>query len=124
MKRNLLLLCLFATQLLFAQTDTTKNKAMPSAFEHIMKEVSTYKPDTTAPPNDKITQRIIELRNLRGGFNINEAIAFKLDEDLQKGEIATESHQKSKAFFTTGNGKRWLDNAVIWIYRARFTDSE
>ena len=26
--------------------------------------------------------------------------------------------------FKTGNGKKWLDNAVIWIYRSQFTYKE
>lgn len=86
--------------------------------------MSAYKPDTTPPPADKITQKIVELRKLRGGFNINEALAFKMEEDRQKGELPADVQKKLADYFTTGNGKRWLDNAVIWIYRNRFTYDE
>ena len=42
-------------------------------FERIMNEVKSYKLDTSAVPNEKITRKINELRQLRGGFNINES---------------------------------------------------
>lgn len=123
-KAVLLAAGLFIALLSFAQTDTAGSKALPPVFEKIMKEVGSYRPDTAAPPADKITQKIIELRNLRGGFNVNEAIAFKLEEDRQKGELTTDAQKRAAAFFTTGDGRRWLDNAVIWIYRAHFTYNE
>jgi hypothetical protein len=75
-------------------------------------------------PDDKITKKIIELRNLKGGFNINEAIEYKLQEDRQKGEIAEAEVTRFSAFMTKGNGKKWLDNAVIAIYRQHFTFKE
>lgn len=31
---------------------------------------------------------------------------------------------KVSMFLKSGNGKRWLDNAMIWIYRNHFTYSE
>ncbi|RYF81816.1 MAG: DUF2059 domain-containing protein, partial [Chitinophagaceae bacterium] len=74
-------------------------------------------------PNDKTTKKIIELRKLRGGFNINEAIDFKLQEDKQKGDVPAAEMEKVVAFFK-GTGKQWLDNAVIWIYRRHFTYNE
>ncbi|GAA4737819.1 hypothetical protein GCM10023229_15980 [Flavisolibacter ginsenosidimutans] len=108
-----------------AQTnDTAMHTQGFAAIERITKEVSTYKPDTTSPPADKITQKIIELRKLRGGFNVNEAIAFKLEEDRQKGETPADVQKKFADFFTTGSGKRWLDNATIWLYRNRFSYAE
>lgn len=126
MKKALLLLFISVTftHFLFAQTDTAKNNARPSVFERITKEVSSYKPDTTTPPADKITQKIIELRKLRGGFNINEVIAYKLEEDKQKGDLTADKQKTLSDYFTTGNGKRWLDNAVIWTYRNHFTYGE
>jgi len=104
--------------------DTAKHTQDFAGIERIMKEVSTYKPDTTSPPADKITQKIIELRKLRGGFNVNEAIAFKLEEDRQKGETPADVQKKLADFFTAGNGRRWLDNATIWLYRNRFSYAE
>ena len=102
----------------FSQTDTS------GIFTRILNEMQTYVPDTTAAPNDKITRKIIEIRQLRGGFNINEAIAFKLQEDRQKGDLSQEQFNKLQAFFSSGNGGKWLNNAVIWIYRKHFTYGE
>ncbi len=108
----------------FSQTDTTLNKKQYSIFEKITGSVKDYKLDTSSVPADKITNKIIELRELKGGFNINEALEFKLEEDKQKGEIPIAEFEKFAAFMKTGNGKKWLDNAVIWIYRQRFTYNE
>jgi len=66
----------------------------------------------------------MQLRNLRGGFKINEAIDFKIEEDRQKNETSKTEMDKLSDFFKSGNGKRWLDNAVIWIYRSYFTYKE
>jgi hypothetical protein len=64
------------------------------------------------------------LRNLKGGFNINEAIAFKQQEDEGKNEVPKEQLAFVKQQFESGNAKRWLDNAVIHIYRDHFTYKE
>lgn len=93
-------------------------------FQRIATNIKEYKLDTSEAPNDKITKKILQLRNLRGGFNINEAIDFKIEEDRQKKEVPKEELDKIAAFFNTGNGKRWLDNAVTWIYRQHFTYPE
>jgi hypothetical protein len=105
----------------FCQTDTS---AYISIFQRIAKNVEAYKPDTTSPPNDKTTRIIIKLRELRGGFNINEAIEYKLSKAKQDREMTVEAFDAISAFYKTGNGKRWLDNAVIWIYRQHFTYAE
>lgn len=107
----------------FTQTDTAQKKSL-SVFEKITTGVKDYKPDTTAAPDDKLTRKIIELRNARGGFNINEALEYKLEEERQKGEMPKEEIDKAAAFFKTGMGKQWLDNAVINMYRQQFTYSE
>jgi len=107
----------------FSQVDTAKLNHS-TIFDRLTKVLKEYKPDTTAVPDDKITRKIIELRNLRGGFNINEAIEYKLGEDKQKNEIPAAAFEKFSNFLTSGNGKKWLDNAVIWIYRQHFTYRE
>jgi hypothetical protein len=121
-----LLLSIFFSMLVEAQnTSDTATQAQHLAFvQNMMKEVGAYKPDTTSPPADKITQKIIELRKLRGNFNINEVVAFKLEEDKQKGDLSAEKQKQLFDYFTTGNGKRWLDNAAIWLYRNRFSYRE
>lgn len=119
---DLLLFFLLLAASAFSQTDTPQENV--SIFDKISKEVKEYKPDTTLAPDDKITRKIIELRNLKGGFNITEAIEYKLQKDKQKGELSDVEVTRFSAFMTKGNGKKWLDNAVIWIYRQHFTFKE
>ena len=108
----------------FAQTGATSPTVEHDIFTRIANGVKDFKPDTTVAPTDRITKKIIELRSLKGGFNINEAIDFKIEEDKQKNEVPKEELEKLSVFFKSGNGKRWLDNAAIWIYRHHFTYSE
>ncbi|MBC8033937.1 MAG: DUF2059 domain-containing protein [Chitinophagaceae bacterium] len=124
-KFSLTLFGLLALQLIaLSQTDTVSALALPSVFEKIISSVSQYKLDTSNLPDDKITRKILEVRRLRGGFNINEAIAFKLEEERRKGEMNPEEWKKLSDYFMKGDGKRWLDNAVSWIYRQSFTYRE
>jgi len=118
-----LLFCLF-TFTGFSQRDTAEGKIGSEIFDRIARGVKDFKLDTSAAPDDKITRKINELRNLRGGFNINEAVDFKIEEDKQKNEIPKEELEKLSGFFKSGDGKKWLDNAVIWIYRQHFTYKE
>ncbi len=126
MKKYLLTLVLSITFILpvFCQKDSTKISPEVKLFMTIMQDMEQYVPDTSAAPNDKITTKIQAIRQLRGGFNINEVVLFKLEESRQKNELNTQTYNRIKAFFKTGNGKRWLDNAVIHIYRKRFTYAE
>ncbi len=126
MKKTLFLLMLvcFITSAAFAQPDSALNTRMLPVFERITQEMKNFKPDTTAAPNDRITKKIMELRKLKGGFNINEAIDFKLAEDKQKKDISAEEFTRLSYFFQSGNGRKWLDNAVIWIYRQHFNYKE
>lgn len=107
----------------FSQADTLKFKNS-TIFERLTKDLKEYRPDTTEVPDDKITMAIKELRNLRGGFNINEAIEYKLEEDKQKKEMPEAEFEKFSIFLRSGNGKKWLDNSVTWIYRQHFTYRE
>ncbi len=118
-----IVLCLFYS-LSFSQSDTSTVLDAADVFKRISKELESFKLDTTAAPNDKITKKIIELRNVKGGFNINEAIKFKIGEDKQKNESSIADIEKLATFFQSGDGKRLLDNAMIWIYREHFTYSE
>ncbi len=92
-------------------------------FRRLTEEAKNYKPDTSAAPDDKITRKIIELRSLKGGFNINEAMDFKFQEEMQKSG-ADEKWAKLSESFNHGKGKQWLDNAVIRIYREEFSYKE
>lgn len=123
--KSILLLGIFAIFLAtssFAQSDSSKTNS--ASFEHISIALKNFKLDTSAVPNDKVTRLINELRNLRGGFNINEAIEFKIAEQKQKNELTSHEAEKLSIYFKSGNGKKWLDNAITWIYREQFTAKE
>jgi uncharacterized protein len=101
------------------------NAQSPSGiFTRITEELKQFKPDTTQVPEDAITRKIRELRDLRGVFNINEAVQFKIAEDSVKQEITAEEAHKLRESFTNGHARRLLDNAVINIYRSHFTHKE
>lgn len=117
---RLLLLAVLLASTAWAQTDTTGQ----DIFKRIINQMQSYRLDTSAVPDDKITRTIRELRELRGGFNIQEAIAFKLAEDRQNGEVPKAALDQFATFIQQGDGKRWLDNAVMWIYRRHFTYKE
>jgi len=121
--RLIIIFCLLATPG-FSQGETNSAKNPSALFDRVTKSVMAYQLDTTAAPDDKISRKIIELRNLRGGFNINEAINFKIEEDRQKNEIPKAELDKLSEFFNYGAGKKWLDNAITWIYRRNFTYTE
>ena len=115
-----LLLTLFAG----AQKDTLTVVDYSAVFDRITGQVTNYRPDTTTAPNDKTTRKIQELFDLRGGFNIQEAVGFMIEEERRKGEKPVAQLDQLSAFFTLGNGRRWLNNAAIWIYRNHFTHKE
>ena len=89
-------------------------------YERIMQAMAGFTPDTSAPPEDRLTRKIRKLRQLRGGFNINEMLEFKLAEERQKKEKPAAHINSLSDFFSQGNGKRWLDHAAIWIYRKQY----
>lgn len=117
------ILCFLTTVALSQEGQNTGNLST-DIFVRITKSVEAFQIDTTAAPDDKMTRKIKQLRTLRGGFNINEAIDFKIEEDRQNKEIPKSEIEKLSAFFKEGDGKNWLNNAVIWIYREQFTYSE
>lgn len=112
-----ILVCLFQLKG-FSQKDN------PDIFNRISESMKTFKMDTSAVPNDQLSLKIKELRNLKGGFNINEAMEYKLAEAKSKNEISEVEYQKLKNFLTTGNGRKWLDNSIIWIYRNHLSMEE
>jgi hypothetical protein len=117
MKRLVTLVFLCTSFLAISQNDF-------SEFKRIEQKMQSFKVDTSAVPEDKLTKEIRELRNLKGGFNINGAMQYKIAEERAKKEIPTQELDQLEAFYTSGNGKKWLDNAIIWIYRNQFTYSE
>lgn len=93
-------------------------------FQKITSELQSFKIDTSAVPEDKITFKIRELLDLRGVFNINEAIAFKLAEEEKENKTSREELDKIRGSMLHGEAKRWLDHAVINIYRQHFSFNE
>lgn len=118
MKRNVFLIVLacWIHNFSYAQTD--------SVFSRIINSAKDFKLDTSAAPNDKFTRKISELRSLRGGFNVSEALSFKMQEALQKKEISPLEFNKISTYFSTGNGKKLLDNAMVAIYKKHFSYKE
>ena len=126
MKRNyyfFLFTCLFCMAGAAAQSKTSVQEN-PFAFKSIESIMNNYKLDTVTPPNDKKTHLIQELRELKGGFTINSFIQYKLEEEGQKPENNPEDFKKAQQFFAKGNGKKWLDNAVVNIYRSHYNKKE
>lgn len=104
----------------FAQID--------SAFIAHIKSLDTadvLKMDTTKVPNDKLTQKIRELRKMRGGLTIETIVKLKLSEEQQKDTMHTkEFYKKLETEITTGYTAKLLDNSIINLYRRTFTESE
>ena len=93
-------------------------------FERLTAELTSFQVDTTEIPNDKLSAKIRKFRALKGGFNVNEAMEFKIAESLSKSEISQSEYESLRQFISAGNGRKWLDNAVIHIYRKHFTVAE
>lgn len=106
-----------------AQQDTAANSST-NEIMRIVNDVKSYKPDTSDVPNDKLTRKIKEFRDRKGGFNINTVMDYKIQEDLGKNDLSKERADKLKQEFTTGRARRLLDNAIIWLYRKTFTYKE
>jgi hypothetical protein len=114
----------FCTLQLKAQKDSSIENSSANELIKIINDIKSYKPDTSEVPNDKITRKIIEFRNLRGGFNINTVMDYKIHEDEGKDETSKKNASILREQFHSGNAKKWLDNSIIWIYRKEFTYKE
>lgn len=100
--------------------DVYSQKDSSEIFTRISESMATFQIDTSAVPNDALTEKIRELRFLKGGFNVNEAMEYKITESRTKDEISEDEYEKLKNYLTNGEGKKWLDNSIIWIYRKHF----
>ena len=109
----LLFIFCFVVKPAFSQKDTIPDADYSLLFERISKSLANFKPDTTTAPDDKITRKIKELRNLRGGFNINEVIMHQIESARKDNGISEEEYTRMTDFYTNVNGKQGLDNALI-----------
>ena len=107
-----------------AQNNAIPNVKVPGLMQRISKEISGFKADTSAVPNDKITKKIEELRKYRGKFNVDALVDIKLAQAKKSHLLSKEQYDQANNFFKKGNGKRWLDNAIIWVYRKHFSYKE
>src|SRR5690349_11719168 len=99
MKKYYTFLLILLALAVVTQAQNVTNDKVPGIFQRITSAVKDYKLDTTSAPDDKLTRKIIELRTVKGGFNINEVISFKIEEDRQKKDISDEDANKIAAFF-------------------------
>ncbi|MBK6473732.1 MAG: DUF2059 domain-containing protein [Flavobacteriales bacterium] len=115
---------LLSLQLMVLLNTTYAQQVDTTIFARINEQIQHFVPDTANVPVDSVTYRIRELRALKGGFNIQEAMAYKLTEALGKQEISDSTYQALSTYIESGNGKRLLDNAITAIYRDQFTYAE
>lgn len=115
---------LFGLLISFSLQAQPTQKDSAGIFSRITRELSAFQIDTTVPPADRTTKIIRKLSALRGGFNINEAIAYKIQEDRTKKERPESELIRLQHSFSAGEGRRWLDNAVVHIYRSTFSYRE
>ncbi len=118
MKNYFVIFCCFFLNFSLAQDQKQE------VFQKISSTLKEFKVNSTEVPEDQLTHEIRKLRSTKGGFNINEAILFKIGEDQSKGELTKEDAEKLEQFFNSGNGRRDLDNAITWIYRDLYTSAE
>ncbi len=126
MKQAFLIILILSNFISFCHAQSVKNLPPPevSSLMKIVTEMKNFEPNFSMPPDDKVTAKIIEYRSLRGGFNINEAIEYKMAEAAEKKEMHDSVIQKMKFYFTAGEGKQKLNNAMVWIYREKFSYPE
>jgi hypothetical protein len=94
------------------------------SYAKLASEVRSFSADTTAVPEDELTHAIRELRKNRGGLDAQAAVMMKIGEEAEKGTLKKEEAEKLRASFATGKAAKWLENAVIRIYREHFTLAE
>ena len=111
---TLIVICCFYS-FAFSQKNETDE------FKRISESVKNFEVDTTAVPDDKLSEKISEFRKLRGGFNIQAAMDYKIDEAREKNELSQTEYEDLKKFIDEGDGYKWMNNAVIWMYRKNFT---
>lgn len=98
----------------------TAQNSSAETFQRLSEAAANYIPDTTPVPEDQLTREIRKLRSAKGGFNISEAVLFKIGEE----KIRAAEKEQLENYFSSGDGKIQLDNAVIHIYRKYFTLQE
>ncbi len=107
-----------------AQNETQPKENLDQLIERITQATSHFKIDTTAVPDDRITRKIEEIRKYRGNFNIDALIDLKLMQDKNSHKHSKAELTRETNFFKTGDGSRWIHNAVVWVYRKHFTYKE
>lgn len=100
-----------------AQEDVTASKIFKA-----LSDSNTFKLDTSTAPADILTRKIKQLRSIRGNFNPNELIKFKIKEEQSKSkEFPPEFYKRLLTEFETGTANVKLENTIINLYRKYFT---
>jgi hypothetical protein len=123
MARMLTLLCLLL--FLFGKPSHAQ---LDSVFLKQLKALDTsniLKTDTLAVPDDRITAKIRELRQERGGLTIPSILQMNLAEAQKKDTVHSSNYYQDMVYdITNGNTARLLNNCVVNLYRQSFTEAE
>jgi hypothetical protein len=81
--------------------------------------------DTLPVPNDRLTEKIKELRKERSGLTIETMINIKLMEEGSKNNsIPKEYYDRLRADLLEGRSHRLMENSIINLYRRTYTKKE
>jgi len=82
--------------------------------------------DTLDAPNDAFTQKIRELRKVKGGLTIESIVQLKVMEEKQKdtSRAKREFYDKLLKEATEGRTAKLMENCMINMYRRTFTEGE
>lgn len=90
-----------------------------------MDTANVLKLDTASVPNDRLTQKIRELKKEKRGLSIETVLRIKIEEERQKDkEHPREYFDKLFAEVTIGKTGKLIENCVINLYRRTFTEEE
>jgi len=98
------------------------------AFISKLKSLDTaniLKLDTSAVPDDALTQKIKALRKEKTGLSLETIMLIKISEEQQKdNKRPHDFYDRLKAEISSGHTSKLLDNCFVNIYRRTFTESE
>jgi len=82
--------------------------------------------DTLDAPNDAITQKIRDLRKVKGGLTIESIVQLKIREEKQKDTSRAKQEYYGKLLqeATQGRTAKLIENCMINMYRRTFTEQE
>ena len=124
MKRNkilvlLLVLCLFTVSS-YAQNNAVNISAIQSLFGD-----AKFKIDTSAVPEDRLTEKIRILRAERGPINMDNVIKYTIQSQQANDKVRPkEYYDRFLEQCQQGEAHRMIENILINLYRQCFTEEE